>query len=237
MPTLRNFEEMWLAYPNPGQSSSAAKATIGGRVDADWIKNTCVVRVSRALNYSDQPIPQSSNDEIVTVTGADNLNYALRVREFSKYMDRVYGPATLHHEYEGGQGGAVPPSFVGREGIIMFDVDGWSDATGHFDLWNGGRCRHAAYFNRASSVSLWEADGVAPPRLGGSVGRGGRNTDADTRTVQQLLIDRGEQPGRVDGDCGPRTIAAIESFQRGFLSRPDGRVDVDGRTWRELNEL
>jgi hypothetical protein len=26
----------------------------------------------------------------------------------------------------------------GRKGVIMFNVKGWDDATGHFDLWDGG---------------------------------------------------------------------------------------------------
>ena len=40
----------------------------------------------------------------------------------------------------------------GRRGIIRFNVRGWSDATGRFDLWNGSAVRFSAHFNRESSA-------------------------------------------------------------------------------------
>lgn len=67
-----------------------------------------------------------------------------------------------------------------------------------------------------------------------SVGRDGRNNPADVLTVQQLLTQRGEHLGVPDGICGQRTIGAIEHFQAGFLRRPDGLVEPNGITWRNL---
>lgn len=76
-----------------------------------------------------------------------------------------------------------------------------------------------------------------------SVGKGGKNNDADVRIVQTLLIKAGYLPtlnskgkSNVDGDCGPLTIGAIERFQKekAGLSEPDGRVDVNGTTWKAL---
>ena len=49
-----------------------------------------------------------------------------------------------------------------------------------------------------------------------------------------LLRDRGVDPGPIDGDIGRKTIAAIREFQGSFMRRPDGRVDPNGRTFREL---
>jgi peptidoglycan hydrolase-like protein with peptidoglycan-binding domain len=67
-----------------------------------------------------------------------------------------------------------------------------------------------------------------------SVGAGGTNSAGDVRTVQDLL-NRGPGAGlAVDGVCGPVTRRAIVSFQSGFLTRPDGRVDPDGETLRRL---
>ncbi len=43
----------------------------------------------------------------------------------------------------------IPEQLKGKRGIIMFDVRVWSDATGHFDLWNGESCAHDCYFNKA----------------------------------------------------------------------------------------
>lgn len=71
-----------------------------------------------------------------------------------------------------------------------------------------------------------------------AVGRGGRNTRADTRKIQRALNQvSGGAALAVDGDCGPKTIKRIESFQRGFMSRPDGRIDPGGRSLRQLKQM
>jgi hypothetical protein len=235
MSVLRNFDEMWDAYPNPGGTAAAAKATIGGGADRDWIRNTCVIRISRSFNASGNAIPGARNDGLATVVGADGRHYALRVHEFRRYLQRTYGEPDVAHTYPGSGGGPVPGAFMGARGVVVFDVDAWSDATGHIDLWNRDRCRHAAYFEVATKVMLWHVDSAPTgPRLEGSVGSRGRNRSADVRLVQTLLHDRGVDPGPIDGLIGRKTIAAIREFQRGFMRRPDGRVDPNGRTFREL---
>lgn len=227
---------MWEAYPNPGDTAEAAKHTIGGAATSDRIQNTCVLRLSRAFNYSGNRIPRSSTDEILTIRGGDGLHYALRVREFTRYMKRKYGKPTLQKKYGRPGGGPVPPEFLGRQGVIIFDVRGWADATGHVDLWNGAKCRHNGYFHKASTVMLWEVTDRPRLTISASVGDGGKNRPKDVERVQQLLADAGVSPGAIDGKIGRKTIAAIVEFQRRFLSRPDGRVDPGGRTWRELLE-
>ena len=86
-------------------------------------------------------------------------------------------------------------------------------------------------------------------RIGGSVGRsdkGARNAQADVETVQSMLrsaamlvgdprIDPGSLDGTIDLKAAKsNTVRAIVAFQRRFLSKPDGMIEVDGRTWREL---
>ncbi len=76
--------------------------------------------------------------------------------------------------------------------------------------------------------------------INGSVGRGGRNNRQDVVTVQQLLNLHNKPPNRplsVDGIVGPKTITAIERFQREVLGvrRPDGRVDPGRRTISALS--
>jgi len=69
-----------------------------------------------------------------------------------------------------------------------------------------------------------------------SVGANGKNGRADTRKVQKLL--NAIFPSTllsVDGDCGSKTVRRIERFQRRFTTKPDGRVDPDGRTLKKLN--
>ena len=75
--------------------------------------------------------------------------------------------------------------------------------------------------------------------IGASVGKGTNNL-ADVIVVQHLLNAWLAVTGRpllaTDGDCGPRTIAAITAYQAQVLgqARPDGRVDPGGRTWQAL---
>jgi hypothetical protein len=74
-----------------------------------------------------------------------------------------------------------------------------------------------------------------------SVGRDGLNRRQDVITIQTLLNQQMHvlaplRPLQVDGVMGPRTIAAIEAFQRCVLHMqwPDGRVDPLGQTLKKL---
>ena len=67
-----------------------------------------------------------------------------------------------------------------------------------------------------------------------SVGRGGANLKADVHAVQTRLESRGVDVGPIDSDVGPLTIHAIESFQQGFLSDPDGLISPDKTTEKHL---
>lgn len=80
-----------------------------------------------------------------------------------------------------------------------------------------------------------------PKTIAGAVGRGGRNfPPVDVMTVQYLLNcvpagQGGPSPElAVDGAAGPKTIAAIEKYQRSLGVIPDGRVDPGGKTLRAL---
>ncbi|MEA2696245.1 MAG: hypothetical protein QOI66_516 [Myxococcales bacterium] len=74
--------------------------------------------------------------------------------------------------------------------------------------------------------------------LANSVGRGGVNGSPDTRLVQRLLNDARGLASlpllRVDGIAGPKTIAAIELYQKTKGLTVDGRADVTGRTIKQL---
>lgn len=94
---------------------------------------------------------------------------------------------------------------------------------------------------------------VAPaglvPTLSGPVGareKGAVNAKPDVETVQHLLTEAAKvlqmpeiDPDGVDGEIDQDakksgTVKAIIAFQRRYFTNPDGLVDVDGRTWREL---
>ena len=74
-----------------------------------------------------------------------------------------------------------------------------------------------------------------PFEIGASVGRGGKNVEADVRAVQ-LAINRRLGLGlKADGRCGPATLAAIAEFQQALgQSRPDGVVEPKRGTARAM---
>jgi hypothetical protein len=77
--------------------------------------------------------------------------------------------------------------------------------------------------------------------ISASVGTRGVNRTEDVQQVQERLnrfVARLQlEPLRADGDCGPKTRAAIAAFQDDVMGveLPDGRVDPDGPTWRALD--
>jgi D-alanyl-D-alanine carboxypeptidase/Putative peptidoglycan binding domain len=71
--------------------------------------------------------------------------------------------------------------------------------------------------------------------LKGSVGEGGKNWPDDVQLIQTLLKKAGTLLGRVDGKCGPKTIAAIVGFQKTIMKKPDGRIDPAGHSWIALS--
>jgi hypothetical protein len=137
---LPAFSSLWAKYPN-GESGTV-KRLIGGNVNLPWVTNTCVIRISRALNYAGSPIP-GNIPSLSTIKGGDGKRYAYRVREFHNFMiSRVRAPD-------------FTDNVAGHKGIIMFKVSCWADATGHFDLWDGSQCAHHGYFDVADAVYLW----------------------------------------------------------------------------------
>lgn len=74
--------------------------------------------------------------------------------------------------------------------------------------------------------------------ISNSVGKNGNNSPLDVKTVQLLLnlSAPSNPPLAEDGEAGPSTIAAIESFQRTVVgvTTPDGVVIPNGATLAKL---
>jgi hypothetical protein len=70
MRKLPTFDHLVKHYPHG--DSETVKQIIGGKVDADWIENTCAIRMSRALNYSGVSIPAKSAG-LNVISGAAGL--------------------------------------------------------------------------------------------------------------------------------------------------------------------
>jgi hypothetical protein len=162
---LPSFDSLWECYPH-GEANEVKKH-LGGQIDADWITNTCTIRISRALICANRPLQLpfklSTGKDLLAVPGAPFRKtpkpmYSIRVKEFSEYARAKFGKPSLTFANTG-DGGAIPAAFKGKSGLIMFDVRVWSDATGHFDLWDGEteQCAHECYFDKARNVALWIA--------------------------------------------------------------------------------
>lgn len=145
----------------PAHGLDAVKKLIGGGADADYIQNACALRISRALNYSGAPLPPGSSDTFVRVKGADGMRYALRMRELRRHLQRTFGPPSLLTKEK-----SPPSSWQTNKGIIVFEVSGWSNATGHMDLWNGYDCEYHGYWSESFEVALWASVGAGPQHSG-----------------------------------------------------------------------
>lgn len=186
----QNFELLREAYP---QGSSCEVKRLIGHGDMNWITNTCVIRVSYALNKSgiedaqitvahanrarmeiishrentaDTCTERSAQGNITDKTYLtddmiDNETpygpYGFRVLEFVRYMVEIYGrPQIIKSRSDNFViMEDMRADFIGEKGIILFVVN-WSDATGHFDLWDGERAVGSEYFERATHVMLWK---------------------------------------------------------------------------------
>ncbi len=84
-----------------------------------------------------------------TVSGKNGDWYLFRVIDIVKYLTKLFGKHD--HEFIA----PTPEKLAGHKGIIVFEVDGWDDATGHATIWNGTGCSDQCYFSKAKKVYLW----------------------------------------------------------------------------------
>lgn len=143
-----SFAQLKDAYPLGHKED--VKALIGGKVNAEWVANTCAIRMSRALNYTGVKIPR--NVGLSVVSGADKLWYAYRVRELCAWLKKELGKP----DFSGWGTGEAPAEIQGKQGILMIEAK-FSDATGHITLWNETACvDDSDYFAVADRVFFWE---------------------------------------------------------------------------------
>jgi hypothetical protein len=107
----------------------------------------------------------------------------------------------------------------------------WADFARKY---NGPRYKENKYDEKLQRAYQKHSGGAAA-RLSASVGSGGKNYPKDVELVQRLLKKAGQDPGKIDRRCGPKTIAAIKAFQKGFLPKPDGLVQPGKTTIRKLS--
>ena len=157
MAILPAFDLLLDSYPN--LPLAKVKTMIGARVDADYVTNACTLRISRALNYSGVKVPfiKDAKGKQQTLKGSDALWYIFRVSVLEKYLNDTYGRADISVKGKPDEGVSRDP-FLNAKGIIGMRVKIWTDATGHFTLWDGRKFvdDHDAYLSVASEVWLWK---------------------------------------------------------------------------------
>jgi hypothetical protein len=152
---LPDFDAMARLYLGEAYTADKVKQTVGGDLNAEDVTNTCVIRLSVPLNALGELIPQWS-EQFRTRRGKDKRWYGLRVKEFWTYLINNYGQPTVSSKAP-----IKPETFNGIRGIIGFRVSHFTDATGHFTLWDGEKLLYGAkehnYFAIADEAALWEA--------------------------------------------------------------------------------
>ena len=161
MKKLPAWIELEKNFPNKGAGDVFAE--IGGKVKLNYdigvFKNACATRVSKALNFSlgGHEIPffktkDSDDKDVVQVSsGGKKLWYIYRVKALVQYLTQTYGaPRPIDvAKYK--------QELKAKKGIIVFEIKGWDDATGHADLWDGSKVVRDDYGTKAHKITFWES--------------------------------------------------------------------------------
>jgi len=158
---LSAWSELLKNFPN--KEAMEVFTEIGGKVKLNYdigvFNNACATRISRALNHSlgEHKIPyfktkNATGEDVIQVSsGGKKLWYIFRVKALVEYLTKTYGtPKNI-------QTGNYKQALKGKKGIIVFEVSGWSDASGHADLWDGVKVVGSDYGSKASKIVFWEA--------------------------------------------------------------------------------
>lgn len=142
-------------YDDIGKSVSAVGTMIGGKVDYNInevpvgqgrFQNACAIRMSYVLNKTGFKVPYISGK---TVSGGKGNWYIFRVRDLIRYLRSVFGEPD--HTLD------KPSSvdFARHKGILVFEVDAWTDASGHATIWDGANCSDKCYFPLSKKAYIW----------------------------------------------------------------------------------
>lgn len=120
---------------------------IGGKIkqniDAGVFKNACAIRLSYAIHEAGGIITKADG---AVSSGADSKWYLFRVTDMEKYVKRI-----SKEKVEG----TKLSDFSGKKGFIVFLNCGWSDATGHIDLFDGTQVEGKEYWGQCMNAILY----------------------------------------------------------------------------------
>ena len=148
-----SFAAAWAASQkiyNTSNPAAKVAEVIGGAVEVNikhptqpW-ENTCAVRMSYILNQTGTSVPSLPGK---TVKGRDRRNYFYRVGDVVAFLHNQWGKPEIV-KYPPTGGGEI----AGQKGVVLFEVQGWSNARGHATLFNGSACYDHCYFNEREAT-------------------------------------------------------------------------------------
>jgi len=154
------FVKIFDSYPGYDTYPSDQLLAKLGKGKLAWITNTCAVRTTIALNGVGQDAGRMANTR-----WTDGVQqYIIRVKTMDRYLRAVYGePYIVAGRGEKLSNGLWLENEAVRDkvGIIKYSECGWSDASGHFDVWDGRLTKGHGYPERCGKVELWN---VCNPR-------------------------------------------------------------------------
>ena len=142
-------------YDDIGKTVSAVGKLIGGKVDYNinnltpaqgQFQNACAIRMSYVLNKTGIKIPHKPGK---TVSGGKGHWYLYKVKDLITYLKEIFGdPDQVIHM-------PTLSKVAAYKGIMVFEVDGWDDATGHATIWDGVGCSDKCYFTQSKKAYIW----------------------------------------------------------------------------------
>lgn len=142
-------------YDDVGGSVSGVGTKIGGKVNYNInsltpaqgaFQNAYAIRMSYVLNNTGVKIPYMSGK---TVSGGKGNWYLYKVRDLIDFLYSTFGKPDITINTP------TAIKFKAHKGILVFDVDQWTDATGHATIWSGLHCSDKCYFPQSKKAYLW----------------------------------------------------------------------------------
>lgn len=165
LPGRNSFYSHFPKVGSNGMPSSQVYQLVGGHPYQAHIagnsnyQNACALRVSRALNYSGNPISvfKNNNNEQKTEKGDDNLNYILDASSLLAYMKKTFPNSTPVHLINKTPT-EIKTALNGKWGIYIMIPKNRATfgASGHADFWSNTGCLSGCYFEKAKEVYFWE---------------------------------------------------------------------------------
>lgn len=141
-----SFNSMWNNYTKINISVKDVVKKIGGKVEEEiqgiTANDVCAIRMSYALNQAGVLITKNDS-HWKTLAGADKNLYIYRAGDMAKFLHERFGKADLATD------------FADKKGILLFNITGSDNASGHVTLWNGKTDIDRVYFAKSTGARLW----------------------------------------------------------------------------------